>query len=410
MSGGDTDEPRRRRRLAAVLAAIAGLAALVAVGVVVLIKSSDAPKPGAFYTPPSPLPAQAPGTVLRSEPIGDPPAGSRGWKILYISTSFTGRPTAVSGMVFVAKTKAPAGGRNVIVSTPGTVGIASKCAVSTVGSKYWTTEIPGLTAFLQAGDVVVVPDYQGLGTPGPHPYLVGDSEAAASLDAVRAAHHFGPANASTRFVVSGTSQGGHAALFAGQRAGSYAPELKLEGVAASAPATDLKALYEANADSLSGRILSAYTLDAWSNVYPQLRINDVLTRVARPVVRRLASQCLFTKTALIPLGAGSLALKISYLRKLPWETEPWKGLLARNSPGAVKIPAPVVITQGTVDEVVSAAVTKSFVRRLCKQGSAVRFRTYPGVGHLDVGRKTEAEIQSWIAARFAGEPAPSTCA
>ena len=37
--------------------------------------------------------------------------------------------------------------------------------------------MPELARLLARGWVVVATDYPGLGTPGPHPYLVGQSEA-----------------------------------------------------------------------------------------------------------------------------------------------------------------------------------------------------------------------------------------
>ena len=40
------------------------------------------------------------------------------------------------------------------------------------------------------GYAIAATDYPGLGTPGPHPYLVGDSEARAVIDSVRAARSF----------------------------------------------------------------------------------------------------------------------------------------------------------------------------------------------------------------------------
>ena len=60
----------------------------------------------------------------------------------------------------------PLGGRPVVVSTHGTIGVASYCVGSNLGPKYWPG-IDGLKQFLAAGYVVVAPDYQGLGTPGP---------------------------------------------------------------------------------------------------------------------------------------------------------------------------------------------------------------------------------------------------
>ena len=45
-----------------------------------------------------------------------------------------------------------------------------------------------LQTFLDAGYVVAATDYEGLGTPGLHPFLVGESEGRSVLDAARAAH------------------------------------------------------------------------------------------------------------------------------------------------------------------------------------------------------------------------------
>lgn len=78
--------------------------------------------------------------------------------------------------------------------------------------------------------VVVAADYPGLGTPGMHPYLIGESEGRAVLDSVRAARDLPDAGASNRFAVWGHSQGGHASLYTGELAASYAPDLRLVGV------------------------------------------------------------------------------------------------------------------------------------------------------------------------------------
>jgi alpha-beta hydrolase superfamily lysophospholipase len=95
---------------------------------------------------------------------------------------------------------------------------------------------------LAHGYVVAGIDYPGLGTPEVHPYLVGKSDAREVLDSVRAAREIPGAGAGDSFAVWGHSQGGQAALFTGLEAAGYAPELKLVGAAAAAPATDLATL------------------------------------------------------------------------------------------------------------------------------------------------------------------------
>ena len=63
-----------------------------------------------------------------------------------------------------------------------------------------------------------------MGPPGPHPYLVGTSEGMNALDSVRAARNLPEAGAGSDFAVWGHSQGGHASLFTGHLAASYAPD------------------------------------------------------------------------------------------------------------------------------------------------------------------------------------------
>ncbi|HWF35430.1 MAG TPA: alpha/beta fold hydrolase [Solirubrobacteraceae bacterium] len=396
-----------RRRGFSLVAFLAVVGALAAAALIEFVVGVRAPAPGPFYIQPAQLPSGAAGTVIRAQPLSGAPDGALAWKVLYLSHGYTGARTALSGLLFAPRTPPPPGGRNVVAYTHGTVGVAPSCAVSN-GTKFWP-HIDGLEKFLRAGDDVVVPDYQGLGTRGPHPYLVGDAEATATLDAVRAAHQFGPAQGSTRFVVWGASQGGQAALFTGQEARARAPELHLVGVAAAAPATDLEKLFRLNRDGTFGRVLSAYTLDTWSQVYPQLRLDQVVTSLAQPVVRRLAKICLSTDNGPVAAAAVSLALKLSYLHKLPWELDPWKHLLKLNTPGAAKIPAPVLITQGGADKLVRPPVTADFAKHLCSQGTTVDYRAYPGVDHLRAGPDTASDVAHWIAERFARVKAASTC-
>ena len=97
---------------------------------------------------------------------------------------------------------------------------------------------PLLQRWLKAGYAVVRTDYEGLGTPGEHPYLIGRSEGYSMLDMVRAARkldkHLGK-----QVIISGHSQGGQSALFAASLAPKWTPELKVRGTVALAPVSHL---------------------------------------------------------------------------------------------------------------------------------------------------------------------------
>ena len=183
---------------------------------VVFAESVHPDEPGDFYAAPSPLPDGPPGTIIRSEVIDGFHPGATAYRVLYTSTGYDGRPAAVSGLIVVPDGEPPARGRRVIAYTHGTVGVASRCGPSLVAGPQQPLFFEGGAALLDAGYVVAAPDYQGLGTRGPHPYLVGDSEAKNTLDAVRAARNLPEAEASRDFAVWGHSQGGHASLFTGQ--------------------------------------------------------------------------------------------------------------------------------------------------------------------------------------------------
>ena len=164
------------------------------------------PKPrpaGTFYRPPAPLPPGAAGELIRSEQVAAP-AGVRGWRILYHSRGITGADIAVSGTVFVPGTTAPPGGRRVVAWAHGTTGSGDSCAPST--DLHPLDGIEDGTPLVADGYAIVATDYEGLGTPGPHPYLVGASEARSVLDAVRAATELPGTGIGRSFVGSGHSR------------------------------------------------------------------------------------------------------------------------------------------------------------------------------------------------------------
>ena len=108
------------------------------------------------------------------------PRSASAFKVSVPLVGLRDEPIAVSGVVVVPAGPAPAGGRPVVAWAHPTTGVARHCAPSLVPEVLsW---IPGLDAMLARGFVVAATDYPGLGTVGPHPYLIGRSEGRAVLE------------------------------------------------------------------------------------------------------------------------------------------------------------------------------------------------------------------------------------
>lgn len=391
------------------------LGVVVAVTLIALaIHRVEPDQPGSFYTPPSPLPAGAPGTIIARQPVSGAPAGSQAWTILYLSTGLQNQPIAVSGVVFVPTAPPPAstgGRRPVLAWAHPTTGVAPRCAPS-LEAAGGAASIPGLSTFLAAGYVVTATDYPGLGTAGPHPYLVGQSEGMAVLDSVRAAITMPEANAASTFAVWGHSQGGHAALFTGQLAPTYAPELQLVGIAAAAPATDLSALLQKDIGGLAGNVLGSMAVVSWSQVYASqgLQLSQVMTPESQPAARLIADYCIETQEQVVVDLPEAEILMVTFLANAPWSTPGWDTLLATNTPGAVPIKAPVLVNQGTADTVVWPNVTAGYVQAQCAAGVNMTEVSYPNITHTEIATASASDAATWLAARFQGTPAPNGCA
>lgn len=243
----------------------------------------------AFYIATDQELAGALGTIIRAQPMRGAPDGAAAYRVLYRSTGLRDQPIAVSGVVVVPAGPAPAGGRPIVAWAHPTTGVVPHCAPSLAMGVF--RQMQGLRAMLARGYAVAATDYPGLGTPGPHPYLVGVSEARAVIDSVRAARDMSGVGGGRRFAVWGHSQGGQAALYSGILAKNYAPELELAGVAAAAPATELATLMAEDLNTAGGRNLTAMTLWSWQRVFdaPMAR---VVTPVAIPAVNLLADECI----------------------------------------------------------------------------------------------------------------------
>jgi acetyl esterase/lipase len=371
-----------------------------------LIQPSAFAESLAFYDVPSEMLAGPPGSIIRTQVLPGAPWGAEAARLLYRSTGLAGEPIAVSAVIVVPTKPPPPDGPPIVAWAHPTTGVARKCAPSLLLDAVMPT-ITGLAAMVERGYVVVATDYPGLGTDGEHPYLVGVSEGRAVLDSVRAARAL--THAGNRFAVWGHSQGGHAALWTGELARTYAPELDLVGIAAAAPASELAKLFDDDLGTTAGQILTALSLWSWSRVY-DTSLASVLQPAAIKPVGKIGGQCVSGFVDLMVDASAYGEIERGFLKGDPTRIVPWSTYLAESTPGshAGKWP-PVFIAQGSYDKIVDPPVTTDFAIKLCNQGVDVRYFSVPGATHDVIADVSAKNAIAWIADRFADRLAPTDC-
>ncbi|BBY51025.1 putative lipase [Mycolicibacterium arabiense] len=362
-------------------------------------------------TAPSAAPIGARGTLLgEPSPLPVFPAldrlSQRAIKVRYQSTSgIDGSAATVSGVVFVPNGDPPEGGWPVASIGHPTAGLGSSCAPSSY---------PGLmgnagtvAAFLTFGFLVTMSDYEGLGTPGPHPYLEPKSAAYNVIDAVRAAREVVP-EASTSWVGYGVSQGGQAVWAANELATEYGSGLNLVGSISVAAPTDLRPLVDAMVDgtlTVEQRVLMPSILRGLRAAHPELRIEDYLHGTMLERMNAFAG-CENENSEVKGLIAQA-APASDFTPSSPEAAEVLRRILGGDALPQRRASAPMLVAYGDEDRVVLPAWTAAAVARACGMGDVVDTVVAPGQGHgqLDLG----AVPAEWTKARFAGLPPTSTC-
>jgi pimeloyl-ACP methyl ester carboxylesterase len=353
----------------------------------------------AFYAVPQPLPT-APGTLIKSQRISVPALPANVYRVMYVSRSEQGKPVAVTGLIAVPKTPPPPGGYKVVTWGHGTDGMADKCAPSLTPS----TAVPLAKTLIDNGWEIVASDYEGEGTPGLLPYVVGDDAARNTIDIVRAARHLSAAHASARYVVWGHSEGGQTAMFALHIGATYAPELQLEGVVAGAPPSQFQYIY----NFLKSSPFKHYLLMAaggYNAAYGDGRapLDEVLTPYGKSLLPLLNQLC-----------AGDLGVRLAPIafakatKTDPFTVPAWKTILLANDPESFTSAtrAPLLIIQGGNDEQIPVASTQLLAQHLCGVGQDLERWVYPGQSHAGVIQPSTGDMVQWITNRFAGKPNP----
>lgn len=358
----------------------------------------------AFYVPPDELPSMAPGTLIRSEEVAPIATDSRTFAVLYASESLGGESIAVSGLVVVPDAPTPEGGFNVVSWAHGTKGIADVCAPSRGFSAATHDFFDIAPELIDAGYVAVSSDYEGLGTPGIHPYLVGESQARGSLDIVRAAAQMEPVDAVGQVAVWGRSQGGQTALFASEIAATWAPELDVAGVIPAAPACCLELLIGIGPSVPGSRGLIWMAAVAFADTF-DLDLDATLSLEAREAIEQLIEdEVCFEEWVEAARDFDNAGIVIDVTAD-----EAWSEALRQSSPAQVATDIPILLLQGTADITTPQVTSDILANTLCNLGTSADYRVFEGFSHNDSTAMNMPLMLEWTAARFSGEAAGSTC-
>lgn len=365
-----------------------------------------------FYSTPPTLP-DAPGTLIRQETLRGKATlaeAAANIRILFSSTDgLDGRTgNAVSGTVYLPKGDAPKGGWPLLVWSHGTVGIGDLCAPSFAG--HGTRDPQYLNAWLEQGYAIAASDYQGLGTPGTHPYMDARTMAFNNLDLIRAVRS-GGFPVSDAVFIAGQSQGATGALAAASYADQYAPDVTLHGVIATgvpyfSPSVmwDLVAKSDRNAISAS-LPLSLYMLAAAEMLDPEFRMEALISDKAKPVADKVGETCAFdyidaAKTAGLSTANSFVSRPDIALLKV----------VNRADIPRLDFAIPVFTGSGTSDEITPLSMQQAFIADACRAGAQITAKIYEGANHNEGLLRSIADAQQFARAVSAGVATEASCA
>lgn len=365
--------------------------------------------------PPGPAPAQDHGdNIGGTAPVAflDPTvADNTSWSRLVTYVSRNGVDDSlnhVTASIFVPKGKPPQDGFPIVALGRPVTGTGEGCTAS---SSAVVDPSPTIVALLQAGYVVTVPDYVGLGRPWDneatfHPFLDSATAAQNMIDAVHATRNVVP-QASASWVALGTGQGGQAAWAANELAVNYGYG-NLKGTVSISPTADVEGLSDAAASgTLTPAQQLAYIayLDALSKEYKDnFRLDDYRRGIVAQnwdlllgcrsdsAAKRASIVTQITPDDLRPASPDALATLRGFLQKtnLP------------QGPTGV----PMLVSVGTKDPLIPAGWTNRALVRACAMGDVITIQKQPDDAPPVIDPNTTL---GWIADRFADRPAQNDC-
>jgi pimeloyl-ACP methyl ester carboxylesterase len=364
-----------------------------------------------FYNYQGQLPKSS-GMLIQREPLADHqkvPGAAVNMRLLYSSTDgLDGEtPVMVSGSLFLPQGTAPDGGWPLVAWTHGTVGIADICAPSWTGYKPFLEVY--LKQWLDQGYAVVASDYQGLGTPGTHPYLATKPAAYSNLDIIRAVQAVG-FPVSDKVVLLGQSQGAAVAFATAGYAPDYAPEVNILGVVATGipfftPRT-IDIIQETRPNDIVDPMLgyNYLALTLVEQLDEAFTYTDFISELAMPTAMSVDTQCHVDVKNLVVDNALTYdtSFKVS-------PQEALKGAFAQMGYPRFGISVPAYIGSGVNDRDTPLRMQAGLVKKACASGAIIESHIYPDHDHLTVLNHSTLDSIPFVRNLFAGQTIAGNC-
>ncbi|WP_196189049.1 lipase family protein [Conexibacter sp. W3-3-2] len=389
-------------------------AALLSAAPVATATAQARPDDDPFYGVPAGIAGLADGTVIDARPVTATrfslPIDADAWQVRFKTRDTTGAPSAYLTTVLRPRTPWTGDGpRPVLSYQMPEDGVGLRCAPSwvlTQGLRAPTNTTPDaqtVASAVERGWTVVVPDYQGPDSA----WLGADGQARGVLDGLRAARAFAPAGIDPRAPIGlwGYSGGAIASSPAAQLHPTHAPELPLVGVALGGNNASIReGLRAFDGGPAGGAIVIG--LIGLDRAYPQARLTSFLSARGRAAVARSQDDCIVDAALKHPAFRAADGLTDpGAIDREPF-TEVFRQASPLTYPGVPAVP--VYDYHATGDELAPIAPSRELLRRFCRAGVPVEHVEHPGEHFTEVAVGEPGALR-FLAARFAGRPANSTC-
>lgn len=393
------------------------LAAMAAIGVTLapLAGAAGTPAPGSvppdqdpFYSAPANIASYQPGQIVASRPVNvgstlGLPSGTSGWQISYRTNDSHLNPEMTVTTLLVPPTAWTGNGPRPVVSEQMPEdSTGTQCSPSysmATGSVEYAFLV---SASLNKNWAVAMPDFEGPKSA----FMAGPQAAHAVLDGIRAVKNFDTAGigAANPYALDGYSGGAEATGWAVQTQPSYAPDVTLAGAAIGGTPADPAVL----ARSIDGGPFSGFEFAATVGLnadFPEANIPSVLNAQGQQDEAKAENKCL---TDLLT-GFAFRTLASDANVPQPLSVPSIAAVLAENTLGGAAPAAPVYDYHADTDEIVPVGQDNTLTQAWCSKGANVQVvRDLLGEHALEALLRQGSAI-SFLADRFAGKPAMSSC-